>query len=77
MRAAWDDGMDNDLILLIGIVAGFAGGYGVREMISQHRRAAVEAALLQDRDEEHFDARRRQIKGDPVRSIWDYPGRFG
>ena len=32
--------MDNEFILIIGIVAGFSGGYGVRAMVSHCRRAA-------------------------------------
>lgn len=46
--------LEGEFALLIAVLAiplgvGFVLGYGVREMISRHRRAVVEAGWLQER----------------------------
>jgi hypothetical protein len=47
------------LLLTLGLVVGFACGFGVRELISRRRRAAAREKFLrkqeQKREQKHYD----------------------
>jgi hypothetical protein len=55
--------------LFVGVIVGFAAGYGVREIISQRRRAAALKHFLLKQSEETDLFTSRQIRIDRLKQV--------
>jgi hypothetical protein len=63
-RSVWDGAVFE---LLVGILVGFTAGYGVREIVSQRRRAAARKHFLLKQSEETDLSTSRQIHIDRLK----------
>ena len=53
------------LQLILGLVVGFACGYGVRELISRRRRAAAREKFLRKREQKREQERYDESSSEP------------
>ena len=53
------------LLLILGLVVGFACGYGIRELISRRRRAAAREKFLRKQDEKREQKRYDESNSEP------------
>jgi hypothetical protein len=53
------------LLLILGLIVGFACGYGVRELMSRHRRAAEREKFLRRQEQKREQKRYNDSNGEP------------